>query len=553
MVKMRGLVTVILLMLCLGVHAQITMGGLGGLKVNRAEPVTFSISQQGENSAESLTIRIVLHMGKSIHMYSDTAKFFQLAISNSEGLDKGTILLPDPHQFTDFDKSTAGVYVDGQEIVVKHRLTSAAWKIAGTLQFQACDTVMCFTPRTAYFSASSDSGAKISFDPPVATTTATVDDAMSITEKLRGFTVAGIKGGFLKVNEFGAFLDNPAAAAKPGTSVFENRGLIVVILMILLGGIALNLTPCVLPMIPITLAVLGAGSQAKSRGRGMFVGAVYGGAMALTYGILGLAVVLTGTRFGVINASPVFNLVIAAIFVVMGLAMFDLFQVDFTRFRKNAAGVQERGKLATVFFMGVIAALLAGACVAPVVIAVVLYAGSLYAAGNSLGLLLPFLLGAGMALPWPFAAAGLSLLPKPGKWMVWVKYVFGVFILAMAFYYGQMGVKALLQSAAPDAQITQEKTHGEPSNVKWYTSLDEAINESRATGKPLFIDFWATWCKNCKAMDATTFKHPDVEKRFGSYVCVKYQAEKPGEAATKEILDYFKITGLPAYVVLEKK
>ena len=86
--------------------------------------------------------------------------------------------------------------------------------------------------------------------------------------------------------------------------------------------------------------------------------------------------------------------------------------------------------------MGAVAALLAGACVAPVVIQVVLFSSNLYATGTTIALALPFFLGIGMAIPWPIAGAGLAALPKPGAWMVRVKQAFGVFILATAAYYG---------------------------------------------------------------------------------------------------------------------
>ena len=86
--------------------------------------------------------------------------------------------------------------------------------------------------------------------------------------------------------------------------------------------------------------------------------------------------------------------------------------------------------------MGAVSALLAGACVAPVVIQVVLFSSNLYATGTTIALALPFVLGLGMAIPWPIAGAGIAALPKPGMWMVRVKQAFGVFILATAAYYG---------------------------------------------------------------------------------------------------------------------
>src|SRR5206468_10131363 len=197
-------------------------------------------------------------------------------------------------------------------------------------------------------------------------------------------------------------------------------------LIVLVGGLALNLTPCVLPMIPINLAIIGAGAQRSSRTRGFLLGSAYGGAMALVYGVLGLIVILSAGTFGTINASPWFNVGIALLFVVLALAMFDIFQIDFSRLssRVRVDGAS-RGTFLLAFTMGAIAALLAGACVAPVVIQVVVFASNLYSSGTTIALGLPFFLGLGMALPWPLAGAGFAALPKPGAWMVRVKQVLG--------------------------------------------------------------------------------------------------------------------------------
>ena len=95
--------------------------------------------------------------------------------------------------------------------------------------------------------------------------------------------------------------------------MFEGRGPLAILLLVFIGGLALNLTPCVLPMIPINLAIIGAGTQAGSRGRGFLLGGVYGLAMAVVYGVLGVIVILTAGTFGTINSSPWFNLGIAVL------------------------------------------------------------------------------------------------------------------------------------------------------------------------------------------------------------------------------------------------
>src|SRR6516165_12161995 len=157
--------------------------------------------------------------------------------------------------------------------------------------------------------------------------------------------------------------------------------------------------------------------------------------MALVYGILGVVVILTAGSFGTINASPWFNLAIAGIFVALGLAMFDVIMIDFSRWSARFTPGVNTGTFVMAFAMGAVAALLAGACVAPVVIQVVLFSSNLYATGTKIALALPFCLGVGVAIPWPIAGAGLAALPKPGKWMIVVKQAFGVFILATAAYY----------------------------------------------------------------------------------------------------------------------
>ena len=180
-------------------------------------------------------------------------------------------------------------------------------------------------------------------------------------------------------------------------------------------------------MIPINIAIIGAGAQA---GGAVLHWDLYCG-IALVYGLLGIGVVLTGSQFGVLQSNPWFNLVISLIFIILGLAVFGFFNIDFSSIQSGKS-TKNKGRYALAFSMGSIAALLAGACVAPIVIAVLILASNLYISNPFLGLSLPFLLGLGMAL-LPFAGAGLSFLPKPGKWMEKVKIGFGVIILDLLF------------------------------------------------------------------------------------------------------------------------
>ena len=342
------------------------------------------------------------------------------------------------------------------------------------------------------------------------------------------------------------FIGNAEAGIKE-QGLFEGRGPIAILLLVLIGGLALNLTPCVLPMIPINLAIIGAGAQAGSRQRGFLLGLTYGGAMALVYGVLGLVVVLTASTFGTINASPWFNLGIAVLFVALALAMFDVFEIDFSRFSGGVGG-GVRGSFGLAFTMGAVAALLAGACVAPVVIQVVLFASNLYATGTSLALALPFFLGIGMAIPWPIAGAGLASLPKPGPWMVRVKQGFGVLILGTAVYYGYLAYGLFANQFVDAAEVSSSVE--EKLKEGWHSSLAEGLAAAEREGKPVLIDMWATWCKNCLTMDKTTLADPAVVQALDGYVKVKFQAEQPDEAPAVDLMKRFKAVGLPAYAII---
>jgi len=376
-----------------------------------------------------------------------------------------------------------------------------------------------------------------------------------IKVKLDRFVMTDIAAGYLKSKDFISFAENAKTADGLSANKFAGMSIWLILLLIVVGGIALNLTPCVLPMMPITIAVLGAGTQAESRAKGFLIGGIYGIGMMLAYGSLGLIVVLTGSRFGAINSSPVFNLIIAIIFILLALAMFDVFPIDFTKFQsgKMAGKKTGKGKYITIFVLGVIAAVLSGACVAPVLISVILYSVTLYTSGNPAGLLLPFLLGAGMALPWPFVGAGLSILPKPGKWMKWIKIIFGVIILVIALYYGYTAIHIFSSQAQDTEHVVENTAEDTDSDLYWTPSIMEGLDRAKEEGKPVLIDFWATWCKNCLAMEATTFKDDKVEEILKDFILVRYQAEDLNKSPTKELLDHFNVLGLPSYIVLLPK
>jgi thiol:disulfide interchange protein len=445
--------------------------------------------------------------------------------------------------------------------------------VPARLRYQACDDKMCYAPSTAQFEWKLNAVAagaavtpqhgdvvdRIAFGtgekPAQAPPTTAAAPAAPVAggpdtgiAQLDKFTLVSSTGGYLGTNDFLTFIRN-AESGVTEKGLLEGRGPLAILLIVLLGGLALNLTPCVLPMIPINLAIIGAGAQASSRKRGFLLGLTYGGAMAFVYGVLGLIVVLTASTFGTINASPWFNLGIAVLFVALALAMFDVFEIDFSRFSSNIGSGAGRGTFLLAFTMGTVAALLAGACVAPVVIQVVLFSSNLYATGTTIALALPFFLGIGMAIPWPIAGAGLASLPKPGPWMVRVKQAFGVLILGTAVYYGYLAY-GLFANRWVDATEVASSVE-EKLKEGWHASLADGLAAAEREGKPVLIDMWATWCKNCLTMDKTTLVDPSVKQALDGYVKIKFQAEQPDDPPASDVMKRFKAVGLPAYVILK--
>lgn len=436
-----------------------------------------------------------------------------------------------------------------QKVAVYSSSFESRWRLQPTtakltVEYQGCDATTCFMPETHHYRFDAASGSFV----------ADMADALATKEVVgnwhEGFALT-TGGGYMGVRQFLEFLDRAegveqvsgggglAGFLRDPVTFFHAHGLVLTLLLVLVGGVLLNLTPCVLPMIPINLAILGAGAGTRSRGFGL--GAAYGSGIVLVYGGLGWVILRSGLFFGALQASPWFSLCIAIIFTLLALALFDLFVIDFTRFMKPGTDGGKQGVVAA-FSAGALSALLAGACVAPVVLAVLLLAGTLYAGGATGAQFLPFVLGLGMALPWPLAGAGLSVLPKPGMWMVRVKQVFGVLLALLALYYLYL---AIIGFSAAGAQAHEGSILAGDRGA-WEAKVAQARREK----KPLLVDFWATWCKNCAVMDKSTFGDERVKARLERYVVVKVQAERPDKSPAREMLAAFGARGLPAFAVL---
>ena len=326
-----------------------------------------------------------------------------------------------------------------------------------------------------------------------------------------------IAQGYMSAEKFISFLkgEDPSAAGRLPTS------LLVLPFFLILAGLALNLTPCVLPMIPVNLIVIG-----QSVRRGL----LYGLGMALAYGALGVAAAVGGLAFGAIQSSPWFNAAVAVVFVLLSLSLFGVFAIDFSGRRASVRPSSGASQSLRAFFLGVVAALLAGACVAPVLVSVLLLTADLFAKGNAFALVLPLFVGVGMALPWPFLGAGMKVLPKPGAWMKWVNRVFGVVVLGFAAWYGALAWNGLRHAEPLNRGDGRDAVEATPA------TFAEALASAR---RPVLVDCWASWCKNCAAM---------VRDALGGYTVIRLRAEDIGEL--RKLPGFGAVQGLPAFAVV---
>ncbi|HXI30877.1 MAG TPA: thioredoxin family protein [Vicinamibacterales bacterium] len=555
-------------------------------QIRRPRAEVAPLVEKSAHPGEAARVALKVSLPEGLHTQSNKPRDenlipTELSVTAPPGVTVKEIVWPAPTDLNQVgaDKPLAvfeQTFAIGVQLAIDSTVPAGDLIVPAGLRYQACDSNLCYPPASAVVqwtipvvaagkpvtAAADPLFATIKFGtgeapaasavPPagVARGGGTTPPSGNDASKLDAFNVLGTTGGYQGTGDFLKFIHDAETGVKQ-RGLFEGRGPLMILLIVLVGGLALNLTPCVLPMIPINLAIIGAGAQASSRARGFLLGSAYGGAMAIVYGVLGLVVILTAGTFGTINSSPWFNLGIAILFVVLGLAMFDVLLIDFSKYSNNIGTGAGRGTFALAFTMGAVAALLAGACVAPVVIQVVLFSSNLYATGTTLALALPFCLGLGMAIPWPIAGAGLAALPKPGMWMVRVKQAFGVFILATAAYYGYESYSIFSNRWVDPSAVASSVQ--EQLKAGWHASLAEGLEAAQRENKPVLIDMWATWCKNCLTMDKTTLASSDVQQALNSYVKIKYQAEDPDAEPARSVLQRLSSPGLPAYAILKPK
>jgi thiol:disulfide interchange protein DsbD len=396
----------------------------------------------------------------------------------------------------------------------------------------------------------------------------------------RGLPVASAPAGLAQTTE---------ESKAPGP--LHGWAMLWTLLGIFAGGMALNLTPCVYPLIPITVSYFGGQATKSGEGRGKLVvhGLCYMLGLALTNSLLGVVASLTGGLMGAMLQNPFVLIVVAGVLVFFATSLFGLWEMRLPIGLTQAAAKSYTGYFGTLF-MGATLGVVAAPCIGPFVLGLLTWVASM--GSPWIGFIVFFTLSLGLGLPLFFLAmfsGQLEKLPRSGGWMIWVRKLMGWVLVGMAAHFirpllpGQGGIILLalvsisaglhlgwidksqanfrafplLKSGAGIAAlvlatflVATMAMRG--PGVSWKPYAEETLKEAQNLKRPVIIDFYATWCTPCRELEEVTFHQPDVvrlaEKNF---TMVKVDVTKGGNPYYEELLRKYSVKGVPTIVFLD--
>lgn len=388
------------------------------------------------------------------------------------------------------------------------------------------------------------------------------------------------------------------------TGIMEKYGLALAIVFAFWWGLLANVgSPCVFPLVPITVAYFATQGEEKGKGYTVLLACVYVLGIATLFAPLGVASAMAGKNIGALMGNPFFIGPFVAFMVAMALSMFGLFEIRLPGFILNRMqGGKRKTGVAGTFLMGIILGFVAAPCVGPFLASIL---GFVATTGSiPIGLITLFSFALGLGMPYLFLAIfakTLAGLPRAGEWMIRVKQFAGMIILLVAvwflskivpmdiakiiggliivgmgtfldiltwrrvtawniagrvigiflvlgglmlFTWGVMGVGGVLREA-PEL--------GPVGGIQWVTSFDGGMELAREEGKPVFIDFYAEWCTDCKLMDVKTWSNKEVIEEAKRFVAIKLDCSENDSPYNKLRIERFHSFAMPFMAFFDSK
>lgn len=458
------------------------------------------------------------------------------------------------------------------DVEISDQLNPGSISLNGALHYQACDDKVCFLPTQEAF--------QLDLEIIGQNETASVINE----EYFKNF--AAVKKE-LEDQKSELVLTRQERQAK---EVLE-KGFFYAIAAFFVFGLALNLTPCVYPVIPITVSYFG-GQASKDKGSPIPRAILYIIGIAIIFAVLGLFSGLAGKQWGFLFQDPWFVLVVTVIILAMAASMFGAFEIRVPTALLNKFGRAQEGAIGA-FLMGLTVGIVIAPCAAGVIIGLVGLVAKLGIVVE--GGVLFFIMGLGLGLPYLILASFSGLLdkmPKSGMWMVWIKKVFGILLVGVALYFFLPQAKHI-----PDQQgyffgllaifggvllgfldqpqeyskgfkrirwlfgvvvvlvgvyITSDSIQEKSQDIDWHLYSNEELSTLLADGKPIFFDFYADWCAPCKEMDDKTFTNEEVIALATEFKMIKVDCTAPNNDI-RNIMEKLQVTGMPTLVFMDNE
>ncbi len=560
---------------------------------NEVLKVKFYSSVDKFKPADSFQLAIEIDITPSYHINSTTPSEeymipTTLNFESQEGITFGKFNFPESHlkKFSFSDQPLAvyeGKILIFTSISISSNFPGNELILKGNLGYQACDDHKCLAPEEYFFSQKFTVGKS---EEPI----------QAINQSI--FQLQRKSVDYQEIQPEDEELNFAESIAK--------KGWLFTFILVFLGGLALNLTPCVYPLIPITISYFGGQSHGK-KGSLVAHAIIYVLGMAITYSILGVFAALTGSLFGSALQNPTVLIIIAIILVGLALSMFDLYEIRVPAFLSNFAGGAKKGYFGSLF-MGITVGIVAAPCIGPFVLALLTFVGE--RGDIILGFWLFFILAIGLGIPFIFLAifsGSINKIPRSGAWMVWVRSIFGFILIALAIYFlqplfpntliyhlsltltmliagiymawieptktggkvfpiirnvmgiiffifalifGTNGIKSYIDTKLAEVQMANPITKS-GQQIQWFEYSEEKVKQAAIENKPIIIDFLADWCIPCKELDKFTFSAQEVIENSQNFIMLKVDLTKGSNPISRGLREKFKIKGIPTLVFLK--